>query len=386
MLRRERSPKGLSQPLHVGVIGPALDMTGGISLLYRYVRASLPESVRPHWIFTRNSHGSALLSVFWVIAAIFRMTALAMMNRLDVMHINVSHGASAMRKAAIIWWSKSVLRRPVLVHVHTGAHVLHRIPNRLRPVVRKQLRRCDYVGILAGGRRDEMLDLFGSTAKVELLRIGVPDVSPDGQTRLAQGEAASGAPTTPKNASGRAFDLVFAGLLGTHKGLDLLFAALQMPQCTDMRLVIAGPGDIGYWRGQATQHDLNDRVTFLGPVSSGLVQQLLTLSDAMVLPSRGEGLPVILMEALSAGAVVCVSKVGAVPEVLVDGVTGFLIPTLTPQDIAHTLQRARDSQSIQGVRTAARALWEQSFDCSKTSESLANVWYSVAQSRSSHDW
>ncbi len=71
--------------------------------------------------------------------------------------------------------------------------------------------------------------------------------------------------------------------------------------------------------------DLQDTIQFLGQVEE--VPELLSISDLFVLPSRSEGLSNALLEAMRAELPCVATAVGGNPEVVVDGVTGFLVPS-----------------------------------------------------------
>jgi glycosyltransferase involved in cell wall biosynthesis len=81
---------------------------------------------------------------------------------------------------------------------------------------------------------------------------------------------------------------------------------------------------------------LSDRVTFAGHVN---VDEIWSSNQVLVLPSRYEGLPLVLVEAMLCGRPVLATDVGGNSEILVDGVTGFLTGAPTVAHVADGLER-----------------------------------------------
>jgi glycosyltransferase involved in cell wall biosynthesis len=82
-----------------------------------------------------------------------------------------------------------------------------------------------------------------------------------------------------------------------------------------------------------------------------------------VLSSISEGVPLTLLEAMASGLPCVATSVGGIPEVLDDGVTGFLVPTRDPQALATALLRLqRDDELARRIGMAARRHVELNFD------------------------
>ena len=89
---------------------------------------------------------------------------------------------------------------------------------------------------------------------------------------------------------------------------------------------------------------LSNRVFLLGERND--VPSILASSDVFVLPSNWEGLPYTVIEAMMAGLPVVATSVGGVPELVEDGVTGFLVPRSDPEALAEALQRLIDDPEL----------------------------------------
>lgn len=121
--------------------------------------------------------------------------------------------------------------------------------------------------------------------------------------------------------------LLFVGRLRIRKGVEVLLEALAAGG--EDRLWIAGDGE-HRTALEACAERLgllaSGRVRFLGRASRGEVRQLLEHARALVVPSTYEGMPLVVLEAMEAGLPVIASRVSGIPEVVVDGETGWLVP------------------------------------------------------------
>jgi len=92
-------------------------------------------------------------------------------------------------------------------------------------------------------------------------------------------------------------------------------------------------------------------------------QDILSNYSVFVLPSKFEGLPLAILEAIEAGLVVVASNVGGIPEIIEDGKTGFLIDGYSPENIAKTLCRVVDrSNDLPRIALHARRKLETTFN------------------------
>lgn len=123
--------------------------------------------------------------------------------------------------------------------------------------------------------------------------------------------------------------------LAEQKGhRDLLAAAPRvLEQHPDVRFVVAGDGELRD-ELEALAAPLGDRFVFLGARDD--VPDLLASFDVFAFPSRFEGLCLAVIEAQAAGVPVVATPVGGIPENVVEGETGFLVP---PRDVRALAER-----------------------------------------------
>ena len=157
--------------------------------------------------------------------------------------------------------------------------------------------------------------------------------------------------------------LLALGRLVPQKGLDIAVRALPAVRRThpDAVLVVAGEGpERDALASLATELGVGDEVFLIG--RAGDVTALLERADLLVHPSRWEGFGLVLLEAMLASRPVVATRVSSIPEIVIDGETGALVPPEDPQALAEALVRVLDDPSSLGSSGRARALERFSAD------------------------
>ncbi len=138
-------------------------------------------------------------------------------------------------------------------------------------------------------------------------------------------------------------DALLLGSVGRmHRSKDfgnLLTAMVQVrKRIPAVWLLLVGDGELrSELESRAQTLGLSSVVTFTGIRDD--VPDILAALDIFVLPSRWEGLPLVVLEAMAAGLPVVATAVGGTPEVVVDGVTGLLVPPRDPAALAQAITR-----------------------------------------------
>ncbi len=125
-------------------------------------------------------------------------------------------------------------------------------------------------------------------------------------------------------------------------------------------------------------------VTFTGPLSPEALREEYLQSNCFVLPaivdSKGdtEGLGVVLIEAMQSGLPVVASNVGGIPDVVIDGETGILVPEKDPESLAKAFQKLESDSSFEKllVEGASKRIGE-CFDWKKIAERQIAVYRSL---------
>lgn len=123
---------------------------------------------------------------------------------------------------------------------------------------------------------------------------------------------------------------------------------------------------------------LEQQVRLLGHVSQADLPRYYGMADVVVLTSRSEGIPVALMEAMAEGKVVLAPAITGIPELVVDGQTGFLYRPGSLDDFVSKLESILESvPTLEPIRREARRHVSQHFDRKKNLEQFRNTFISL---------
>lgn len=157
----------------------------------------------------------------------------------------------------------------------------------------------------------------------------------------------------PATAAPDAADLLFIGELRHLKGVDIVIDAIDRHRQNNrfVRLEIVGDGpDAARFRARVEQLGLTDRITFHAPMP---IRAALPLARAVVLPSRAESLPYVVLETVAAGVPILATRVGGIAEVFGAG-AGALLPPADVTALTDAIGRLIDAP--QTARREAAAL------------------------------
>jgi len=213
--------------------------------------------------------------------------------------------------------------------------------------LREKIRRADAVVAISNYGRSQLYRWcdYDDWPRIHVVRCGVDE--------MFLGASVSPVPDVPK--------LVCVGRLCEQKGQLLLVeaAAKLCGAGVACQLILVGDGPFRQpLESLARQLGISDRITITGWKSSGEVRDEIVAARGLVLPSFAEGLPVVIMEALALGRPVISTYVAGIPELVVPGECGWLIPAGSVDRLADAMREALetpvDQLSRMGATGAAR--------------------------------
>lgn len=279
-------------------------------------------------------------------------------------------------------WARTLQRLPIAhVHAHWATHtalaayVVHRLTGMSysftahaddiyldQSMLGEKLQRARFVVTISEYNRAFLRQRYGAaaTAKVSVVHCGV--------------DPASFTPR-PRRTAGAPWTLICVGRLSEKKGQNFLVEACAQLKAAGvpLRCWLVGDGeDEAALRAQIERLGLADEVHLLGAQPQQQVIDLLAQADVAVLPSvttargRKEGIAVALMEALAMAVPVVSTQSSGTPELVVDGVTGKLVPERDVPALVAALQALRaDPALAERLGAAGRVKVLQEFNLTR---------------------
>ena len=318
---------------------------GGIERQCQYILAAWPEynpDLPIQVLVTRGDRGHLVWPWVYAGACLRLFYACAVRRDVGVLHLNAAIRASLWRKVGLALIARA-FGVPTVVHLHGGG--FDRAFAKMRPLgqwlARWLFQQSDLCLVLGHYWADYIIKTFAlPLERVSILMNAVP-TPPHSRTRTF---------------AERPQQILFLGEVGERKGVHILVQALgQLRERTDWQCTIAGNGPLEVYQQQAATVGIADRLHFPGWQSPQQTEALLGAADMLVLPSFSENLPMAVLEGLAHGLVVLSTPVGAIPEVVQDGVNGLLVPVGDASALAAAFRRVLDD-SVQAQQMGAAAV------------------------------
>lgn len=275
--------------------------------------------------------------------SLWRVVRFAKQFRASVMHGHSQRGGRYADWAA--WW----LKLPAVATAHSTTSS-------------KWFKSRVHVIAVAQAVKDFLLAQGLSEQQVHMVHLGVTDVP---EVIWPADEA-----ITPE----RPLRMGMVSRVEHVKGHDLAIRAMAIlrDRCQlPMELSIVGADDTGwaeYMGRLASECGVEEKVKFLGLRND--IADLMNGFDVLLAPSRREALSLSLIEAAASARPAVACRVGGIPEVVLDGETGILVPSEDVHALADGIEQMSDPHKRMAYGKAARAYYEREFTieamCGKT--------------------
>jgi len=179
--------------------------------------------------------------------------------------------------------------------------------------------------------------------------------------------------------------VLFVGRLYHRKGLETLLQSVPpvLKEFSNVKFVISGTGfkqKEEQLHNLAKELDIEDHVKFLGYVPDEKLPLLYSASDIFMLPAIYENFPFAILEAQSTGVPVISTKVGGIPEFLVNNKNGYLIDPGDPKQLTQkVLALLQNPDHAKEMGTQGRKLIEEKFDWRLITQQVIDLYHKLLQ-------
>lgn len=361
----QKSASRETSGLYIYIAGPWAPMGGGMFRVADYLiqaQHTCPTGTAELRPLDTRGGGSSISSMWILVKALIKILQGRFSGNLSGVHVNVAERLSLFRKGAVVVLCR-LLGIPVVLHLHAAKlpYFYQKMPRTLQALTRwifSLPASCLVLGDKA--RQFVIQELKVPANQVEVIINGVPE--PIYARRIVEERTTS--------------QVLFVGNLSERKGVSDFLHALTLPgfENFSMKVTLAGGGDMPFYQATAQQLGIGEIVNFLGWTDQQKVAELMAKADVLILPSYDEGLPLVILEALSNGVAVICAPVGEIPTLLTDGVNACFVQAGDVSGIAQNLQKVLiNSDYRRALEINGRALYEQRFSLVKFSANVALI-------------
>ncbi len=329
------------------VLGPHIDAISGVSAHLGVLFGSQldNEFTLVHFQVGSEGHPESRFGRWWrLLSSPFALAAAIRRHHATIVHLNTSLDARAFWRDLVFMIIARLSRARVVWQVHGGASPDAFFGSGLKgSLLRSTLRLPDAIVTLARSEQEVYRRFVPEQCVVR-----IPNAIDPGPYLHCHRTRSD--PDSPLR-------MVYLGRLAADKGLDELVrgfaSACRSGSRAHLSIAGSGPGAADL-RASIAALELHN-VSLPGAVTRRDKVELLAHSDVFVLPSYREGLPYALLEAMAAGTAVIVTRVGAIPDVVEDGVHGRFVPVRDAEAIASIIgEFARDRDALLRMQIACR--------------------------------
>jgi len=342
------------------ITAPSLDENENVSGISALVRQIVKRSWHEFFHFQAGRKDGERSGPIWFLKQIMLVPGFnnfIKRTKPDVVHINTSLVKRAIARDVLLAGAARKMKKPVVLHVHGGPFAAGEFE--WWHLGKNMLNQANKVIVLSEREKEAILERIPEL-DIEVLPNAVP------VDEIAE---------TPRGPVAK--NVVYFGRLDETKGLDLIVeacAALK-EKGLEFRFNCYGTGPQGREFIDQMLGVLGDDFYYGGVVTGQDKWRVLVENDVFLLPSKYEGLPMALLEAMAAGCVPVVSNVGSIGTVVEDGVNGVFVDET---DVADRLgELLSGGFDLAGMSGRARETIRERFDIKDYVKKLDGIYREI---------
>lgn len=311
------------------------------------------------YIGTYNKNARKIIKPFIALAALFQFVPLLLFWRPQIVHLHFAAGLSFLRKSFFLLLARLTAAK-VILHCHAPNFdaFYRRCPRPAQAYVRLILNKSDTLIVLS-----EYWDHFfkSLSLRVPVVKLYNAAVCPPEVIRAKQDPPV----------------ILTLGRLSQRKGIYDILKAVPgvLAYAPDAKFWLGGDGEVEQVRNILSEQSWGAQVRLLGWVRDQEKRKVLEQAKIFLLPSHKEGFPVAILEAMSYGLPVVSTPVGGIPELVVDGETGFLIAPGDAEAMVQKITLLLDNPELrEKMGAAGRQRIQERFDTGVMIQQLFGIY------------
>lgn len=353
--------------INVCHISPLHNTKGGITTVVTSYAESTDWPVQCSFVESHRD-GSRAQKLVHMLRAFKQALQLCLTRRIDIVQVHVGDFPSVYRKMLVTLPFFTLSRCRHILHMHGAAFLTEYAQQNgfSRWLVRWYIAQFDLVIALSEQWQTDLQQHFTIRDTLVLPNaVEVPALLPardPSQSRI----------------------FVFLGLIGARKGIFNLLQSLRdlAVRGSWPKLRIGGNGEVNRLKATLAEYGLEDNVEYLGWLSGAARSAVMETSHVLILPSYAEGAPMSVIEGMSAGMPIISTRVGALPEMVEDGASGFLVEPGDMAGLADAIERLNtDSALWERMSRRSHQIAVERFSLTAHKRTLLGVYQSLLRAR-----
>jgi glycosyltransferase involved in cell wall biosynthesis len=286
---------------------------------------------------------------------------------INLIHINMPLDNKGILRDSLVLVLGKFLRRKILVHIHGGIYLSKKISNRfIRFLAEWSLNKADCIVVLGDQEEAFLKRNFRLNTSIYI----VPN-SVDNRPFLRI-----------KNVNHLPLTILYLGRFDTNKGLMEIVEAFNIlkdrGEIGCVRFNLCGAGPLREYLLKECKSILGTSFEYFGVVGGDTKIDVINKSDVFILPSKFEGLPMALLETMSAGLVPIVTDVGSISSVVENLNNGLIVNVQDGKDVADKMSvLIKNHQLWKSLSQNARLTVSEKFGIDKFHVRFSEIYNSL---------
>jgi glycosyltransferase involved in cell wall biosynthesis len=289
---------------------------------------------------------------------------------IKIVHINTSTDTKALLRDVLILIISIIFKRKIILQIHSSINSSRK--SKLFNLTAMHIfKRSDRILVYSKEDKQKISNLVPKE-KVEIFRNAVIT-----KEFLTDNESIKNKLSIPDKSK----IVLYIGRLVKEKGLYDLIESIPivLKEFEPAYFVFAGEGlDKDHMENICNERGIKENVRFTGHIDNRNIARVLFNADIFVLPTYSEGMPMVILEALAAGLPIITTPVGAIPDIIKDGINGFLVEPRSPRQLAEKILFLLNRDDIRNsIRETNIQLAKKEFDVKVVLDKLEQLYLSI---------